>query len=294
MPPLRSLLYTRMADDASRAHAECPFGRMYDNNVRFLPLGYTQQATHIVNREFYPVTMYWHTNHARETLVNDASALVAFLRERLTHDAASSADDAAAFSPAPPVPLPPALVAAGLLPKEPRRAAVLAPLYARAGRPHLLFTVRSLDLSSHRGEISFPGGSWEATDATLAETALREAHEEIGLEPFRVAVLGALPPVFAGPSNFYVTPYVGWIDGELPALTPNPDEVAEVIEAPLAALADPVIYHTEVWERFGASHLLHFYDYGAYRIWGATGRMLFSLLEMLPPEEGTEDAQQIS
>lgn len=163
-----------------------------------------------------------------------------------------------------------------------REAAVLAPLYALDGAPWLIFTVRSLDLASHRGEISFPGGSREPTDATLWETALRESREEIGLDTSATESLGPLPPVFSAVSNFLIQPYVGWLGEGAPSLTPNPAEVSEVIHAPLAALADPAIYHTEVWSRGGIEHLVHFYDFGAYRIWGATGRMLNTLLALLP------------
>ena len=214
----------------------------------------------------------------RASLLGDASALVQFLRARLAplavaESAATATATATTVAPAP-NPLLPSLL--------PRAAAVLAPLYALDGRPHLLLTVRSLDLASHRGEISFPGGSRETGDADLAATALRETDEELGIAPPRVELLGELPVVFAGPSNFAVTPFVGWLGEGVPALTPSPAEVAEVIYAPLAALDDPAIYHTEVWQRFGQPHLLHFYDFGTYRIWGATGRMLHALLALLP------------
>jgi 8-oxo-dGTP pyrophosphatase MutT (NUDIX family) len=200
---------------------------------------------------------------SRATLVQHADALVPYLRDRLSRVSA--------------VALPPDAASA-------REAAVLAPLYVRDGLPCLLFTLRSLDLPKHRGEISFPGGSRDADDASLEWTALREAHEELGLDPQRVEVLGPLPTVYAAVSNFVIQPYVGWLGEGLPSLAPNPAEVAEVIEAPLAALAEPEIYHSELWRRAGIEHLIHFYDFGAYRIWGATGRMLYSLLELLPAE----------
>jgi 8-oxo-dGTP pyrophosphatase MutT (NUDIX family) len=213
---------------------------------------------------------------ARATALGDAAALLAHLRARLavaaTEQAISTAASAANATRGFPHPLPP------------RLAAVLAPIYALESRPHLLFTVRSLDMASHRGEISFPGGSRDPGDPDLAATALREADEELGIAPGGVELLGALPLVFAGPSNFAVTPFVGWLGEGVPALTPNPTEVAEVIYAPLSALADPAIYHTEVWQRFGQQHLVHFYDFGPYRIWGATGRMLHTLLALLPPQ----------
>lgn len=214
---------------------------------------------------------------SRATLLGDASALVRYLRGRLTLRVGAGGSAAPPTLPATPAP------SAPLRGVPPRAAAVLAPLYALNGQPHLIFTVRSLDVASHRGEISFPGGSRETSDADLAATALRETDEELGITPHRVDVLGALPVVFAGPSNFAVTPFVGWLGEGVPALTPSPAEVAEVIYAPLTALDDPAIYHTEVWQRFGQPHQIHFYDFGAYRIWGATGRMLRALLELLPP-----------
>ncbi|MGH2516210.1 MAG: CoA pyrophosphatase, partial [Ktedonobacterales bacterium] len=88
--------------------------------------------------------------------------------------------------------------------------------------------------------------------------------------------------VFTSVSNYLIVPYGGWLGEGPPELTLNAAEVAEVIEAPLAALANSAIYHTELWRRGGAEHLVHFYDFGAYRIWGATGRILHSLLSLLP------------
>lgn len=198
----------------------------------------------------------------RARLLGDAAALVAYLRQSL-----------------PPLdaPLPSNGPAASA-----KVAAVLAPIYARNGHPQLLFTQRSLALSRHRGEISFPGGSRDPTDRTLRQTALRETAEELGLDPAGVEVLGTLPSVFTAVSNYLIVPFVGWLGEGLPTLAPSVAEVAEVIQAPLADLADPAIYHTELWRRGGSEHLIHFYDYGRYRIWGATGRMLHSLLSLLP------------
>ena len=205
---------------------------------------------------------------SRERLLHDAPTLVAYLRARL----AASPRDRIRHTPF------------TLAPAQPdaREAAVLAPIFERDGAPHLLFTVRSALLTKHRGEISFPGGSREAADATLGETALREANEELALAPARVTLLGNLPSVLSVVSNFVVTPYIGWLPDGLPELTPNPGEVAEVFEAPLTALTDPAIYHSEEWTRGGYAHTVHFYDFGAYRIWGLTGYILHTLLEVLP------------
>lgn len=164
----------------------------------------------------------------------------------------------------------------------PRAAAVLVPLYARDDQPHVLFTRRAPTLSTHSGEISFPGGAGDRDDRDAVATALRESFEELGIIPASVTALGHLPPVFTVVSNFLIRPVVGWL-GEPPAtLEPNPAEVAEVIEAPLARLADPAIFHIEQWRRGGVLHPVYFYQLGAYRIWGATGRILHQLLSSLP------------
>jgi 8-oxo-dGTP pyrophosphatase MutT (NUDIX family) len=210
----------------------------------------------------------------RELLLADAEALTAWLRARLL------APDA---PPADPIKDTALLNDPRLLGRVPRQAAVLAPLYARDGQPYLLFTQRSADLSTHSGEISFPGGSRDPADRSLAQTALRESHEELGLEPARVTLLGLMPPAYTVVSNFLVTPYVGWLGEGLPALHPQTAEVAEIIEAPLSALDDHLIYHTEQWTRGGVTHAVHFYDFGPYRIWGFTGHLLNDLLALLPP-----------
>lgn len=173
-----------------------------------------------------------------------------------------------------------------------RVAAVLAPLYLRAGRPHLLFTRRAATLNAHRGEISFPGGSHEPADGALASTALREAEEEIGLAPERVTLLGTLEPVVTVVSNFTIVPFVGVLPAGPGLLRPNPEEVDEIIEAPLADLADPAIFHAEEWVRAGQPHTVYFFDYGPHRIWGATARMLVAFLELLRQEEAPEQEEQ--
>lgn len=210
---------------------------------------------------------------ARADLLADADALMRFLMGRLATEH-EPGGGLASLDPA-----------RALLPSTlPRDAGVLLPLYAREGHPYLLFTRRAPTLRSHSGEISFPGGSRETADATLAATALREAGEELHIMPEHVRVIGQLEPVFTVVSNFLITPVVGWL-GEGPiAVTPNPGEVAEVIEAPLGALADPAIFHLERWTRNGRQIPVYFYDLGPHRIWGATGRILYQLLALLPEE----------
>lgn len=167
-----------------------------------------------------------------------------------------------------------------------RKAAVLLPLFVQDEALHLVFIRRASTLRAHSGEIAFPGGSYDATDGSLVETALREASEEIGLSPSCVDVLGLLPPVFTVVSNFLIAPVVGYLPAGLGPLQAQVSEVAEVLLLPLHALADPAIAHTEVWTRDGQARTVYFYEYGSLRIWGATGRILHSLL--LSIEAGQE------
>lgn len=197
----------------------------------------------------------------RDRLLSDAEALVGYLRERL-----------------------PAVVDPVVPSERVRAAGVLLPLYARNGRPHLLFTLRAQTLAYHSGEMSFPGGGREPGDPNLAMTALRETDEELGIPPARVEILGALPPVNAVVSNNWVAPVVGWLGEGLPPLVPASEEVAEVVEAPLEALTDRAIFHTEEWRRGGIARTLYFYDLGPYRIWGLTGWILTQFLALLPPD----------
>lgn len=166
-----------------------------------------------------------------------------------------------------------------------RKAAVLLCLFDQDGETHLAFIRRASSLRSHSGEIAFPGGSHEVTDDSLVVTALREAYEEISLDTARAEVLGILPPVFTVVSNFLITPVVAYLPRGLGTLYLQESEVAELIVIPLAGLADPSIVHTEEWTRAGMTRTVYFYDYGPYRIWGATARIVNALLNLLLAEE---------
>lgn len=164
-----------------------------------------------------------------------------------------------------------------------RKAAVLLCLFEKDGELYLTFIRRASTLRSHSGEIAFPGGSVDAGDASPVITALREAQEEIGLDPAGVEVLGILPPVFTVVSNFLITPVVAFLPQGLGTLKLQASEVAEIILVPLQALADPAIAHTEEWTRGGLTRTVYFYDYGSYRIWGATARIFNELQNLLSP-----------
>jgi 8-oxo-dGTP pyrophosphatase MutT (NUDIX family) len=162
-----------------------------------------------------------------------------------------------------------------------RKAAVLVVLYEHEGEPAILFIRRSSTLRAHSGEIAFPGGSVDPTDSSPIMAALREAQEEIGLDPAGVEVLGVLQPVFTVVSNYLIIPVVAFLPRGLGTLHLQASEVTEIILAPLQDLTNPGIFHTEEWMRAGRRRTVYFYDYGSYRIWGATARILNELLETL-------------
>jgi 8-oxo-dGTP pyrophosphatase MutT (NUDIX family) len=162
-----------------------------------------------------------------------------------------------------------------------RNASVLIALFDENNETYISFIRRASTLRAHSGEIAFPGGAADVSDVSPIVTALREAQEEIGLAPSRVEVLGIMPPVFTVVSNFLITPVVAYLPEGPGTLQLQASEVAEIIFLPLQGLADPSIYHTEQWIRGDVSHTVYFFDYGTYRIWGATARMLTMLLELL-------------
>jgi len=162
-----------------------------------------------------------------------------------------------------------------------RNASVLIALFEENNETYLSFIRRASTLRAHSGEIAFPGGAADVNDVSPIVTALREAQEEIGLAPTRVEVLGIMAPVFTVVSNFLITPVVAFLPEGPGTLQLQLSEVEEIIFLPLQGLADPSIYHTEQWLREDVSHTVYFFDYGTYRIWGATARMLTMLLDLL-------------
>ena len=162
-----------------------------------------------------------------------------------------------------------------------RNASVLIGLFDQNHEIHVVFIRRASNLRAHSGEIAFPGGAADVNDVSPIVTALREAQEEIGLDPSKVEVIGIMQPVFTVVSNFLITPVVAYLPEGPGKLQLQMSEVAEIILLPLQGLANPAIYHTEQWMQDNVPHTVYFFDYASYRIWGATARMLNTLLELL-------------
>ena len=158
-------------------------------------------------------------------------------------------------------------------------AAVLVPIVDHASGLTVIFTKRTSHLKAHSGQVSFPGGKAEPEDPTPEFTALREAQEEIGLPLERVEVLARLPD-YRTRTGFSVTPVVGLLRPPL-ALTPDPREVEEVFEVPLAFLLDPANHGRESRELQGRKVAYYVMRYGDRTIWGATAGMLVNLYRHL-------------
>ncbi|MGH2538513.1 MAG: NUDIX hydrolase [Candidatus Promineifilaceae bacterium] len=174
-------------------------------------------------------------------------------------------------------------------PGRPRLAAVLVLLYNRARQTHLVLTVRRDDLAYHAGQVSFPGGRREGKES-LAQTALREAQEEIGLDPAALTLVGELTPLYIPPTDYEVHPFVAWHPGR-PAFRPQPGEVAGILETPLGLLLNPATRRQERWNVRGVELEVPFYAIEGYQAWGATAMILSELLARLrPAENGDEDA----
>ena len=193
------------------------------------------------------------------------AALIARLQAALAAPAEPSSDFDAnpAIAPEPPL----------------RDAAVLAAFHEDDGR--LFLTKRAATMRHHPGQIALPGGKVDPGDADTTAAALREAQEEIGLDPGQLTLIGALPPHLTV-TRFRITPVIAVIRGPFTPI-PDPGEVAEVFTLPFAHIADPANYRLEgrIWR--GEWRAYRVAPYGPYYLWGATARILLGLAERLTP-----------
>lgn len=160
-----------------------------------------------------------------------------------------------------------------------KQAAVLLPLFTMDGAYHVLFIMRSRKVEHHKGEISFPGGICEEFDGGFEKTALRETHEEIGIRPEDVRVLGLLDDIKTQSTRYRVTPVVGVIPYPY-SFVLSRREVEKIITIPLAYLLDAGNGREEDVIREGIAYRGHVYHYGSHVIWGATARILQGFLKL--------------
>lgn len=168
-------------------------------------------------------------------------------------------------------------------------SAVLAALWEEDGEARVLLTRRTAWLRSHSGQVAFPGGRVEPGE-TLAAAALREAHEEVGLDPADVEIIGRLSRMHTISSGAGIFPFVGLLPGR-PACVPNPDEVDRVFDVALGELMAEGVFHEELWGVNEVERAIYFFDCVGETIWGATARMLFELLLLVTgaaPSAGEE------
>lgn len=171
---------------------------------------------------------------------------------------------------------------------------VLVAITGTEEQPQIVFTRRAWHLRSHMGEVSFPGGRFEPGDSSLEATALRESHEEIGLHPDSVEVVGQLDRLTTVSSAALIVPVVGLITGQ-PTLVPDPTEVDDILTVSVSELLDPHIYRAELWSppwqmaqqlSIPASEMrseieITFFELVGDTLWGATARMLRNLFEVV-------------
>lgn len=155
-------------------------------------------------------------------------------------------------------------------------AGVLVPVVDDLANPRIVFTLRSAHLNTHRGQVAFPGGKRDKSDASLTETALRETHEEIGLPPDQVHVVAPLSQVMSR-HGILVTPYVGVIPAEAP-LKANPAEIDSIFEVPVEFFLEDVRERTDVISFMNHTFHVPCYRWETYQIWGLSAIVLVDFL----------------
>jgi len=173
-------------------------------------------------------------------------------------------------------------------PSTARPAAVLVAFFEEEHEARVILTKRPETMPSHQGEIAFPGGKFEpGVDGNLKDTALREAHEEIGLDPAHVEVVAELTSMTTVAGRFVLTPFVGLLDRR-PDLAPDFSEVVSVFDVSISELLDDAAYREERWDlpvalgpEAGLDRAIHFFELPGETVWGATARILADFLEHL-------------
>ena len=164
--------------------------------------------------------------------------------------------------------------------EDARRAAVLLPILQSPEGARVVYTLRTDGLRDHAGQVSFPGGGVDPGDASLLETALREAEEEVDLRRDLVEVVGELEDMYVPPSRFLVKPFVGLLPPEAELIL-APDEVEAIFSVGLDELMSPDSLRNAVWERDGRHIEVPLFAVGGHEIWGATAAMTANLLARL-------------
>jgi 8-oxo-dGTP pyrophosphatase MutT (NUDIX family) len=166
--------------------------------------------------------------------------------------------------------------------KNPRQSAVLVWLYPENDEIFTRLILRTAYKGVHSAQVAFPGGTKEEFDATLWQTALREAHEEVGVLPEQVKYIGELSPVYIPPSNFWVQPYIGMSEKSMPAIIQE-TEVQKAFDVNLLQLVDPKIKEEKLIMHSGSETGINtpYYNIEGYVVWGATAMMLSELEELL-------------
>ncbi|HHF51690.1 MAG TPA: CoA pyrophosphatase [Candidatus Aminicenantes bacterium] len=162
-----------------------------------------------------------------------------------------------------------------------KKAGVLVLCFPQKSAFCLVLTRRTDEVKYHPNQISLPGGQCEPEESPL-DAALRETHEELGIAPKKIRVLGQLTPLYIPPSNYCVYPAVAIMDHP-PAYNPRSKEVAEVIEVPLTHLLDDKNILKEIWPLHGRNVSVPFYLYEKHKIWGATAMILAEFLDIIRP-----------
>jgi 8-oxo-dGTP pyrophosphatase MutT (NUDIX family) len=165
------------------------------------------------------------------------------------------------------------------VPPDGAPAAVLIPILGAAPEPRLVFTRRTDTLSRHAGEISFPGGLVDPGES-LAAAALRETEEELGLAPADIELVGALEPLHTRVTGILIVPFVGFLWKD-PRFTPSAAEIAAVLEYPLSELM--ALGKLSDFEFEGRTFTTHVYEMDGGTIWGATGHILASFIDLIGP-----------